>query len=106
MKNVIIVFLLIMPSYAISGDYMLYIADKDNTNLCSKNKSSTSSEIINSMNQYFSGKSPEIGILRAAFSNGHFHFCGSNEVTNVLNSLYNLKRKGVQSNKNHINDYD
>ena len=67
------------------------MADKGNTIQCANHSfgiTKTSDEVVDSFNQYFSGKKPNIGILRAAFANGHFHFCSSKEIKTVLSALY------------------
>ncbi|MCP4040885.1 MAG: hypothetical protein GY731_02865 [Gammaproteobacteria bacterium] len=84
------------------------MADKDNLSACA-NKSqwtiNTSKEVSVSFNQYFSGNQPDIGILKMAFANGHFHFCGANEINSVLDELYEIRKSGAKSHKDHLNDF-
>jgi hypothetical protein len=108
MKSIAFILLLLTTAQVYAGDYMLYVADKDNSSKCADQTHwtvNTSEEVADSFDQYFSGKKPDIGILRASFANGHFHFCGSKEIENVLKTLYKIKEKGPRANKNHINDF-
>jgi len=108
MKKVLSLILFLFPTCSVAGDYMLYVANKGNSNECAKSTHwtvKTSEEVSNSFTQYFSGKRPDIGILRAVFANGHFRFCGSNEVNEVLATLHEIKKRKSLVNKQHITDF-
>lgn len=87
---------------------MLFIAN-DTSTACAKQGNSrtvkSSKAVSRSLEQYFSGKKVEIGILYAAFSNGHIHFCGHREVEEVYRTLMKLKEKGVATNQSHLDDF-
>jgi hypothetical protein len=108
MKYISTLALLIFMTQATAGDYMLLVADENNKSDCANQKQwtvKTSAELASSFEQYFYGEQPSIGILKTAFANGHFHFCGSKEIETVLTTLYKIKEKGPKANKNHLNDF-
>lgn len=108
MKANSLIFLLFASGQAFAGDYMLYVADKENTSQCANQSfgiTKTSDEVVDSFNQYFSGEKPDIGILRAAFANCHFHFCGSKEIAAVLSALYKIKEEDPAENTSHLNGF-
>jgi hypothetical protein len=108
MKNIIFVLFVLVSSPSFAGDYMLYIANDGNTSECAKATHwivKTANEVSLSFNQYFSGQEPNIGILRSAFANGYFRFCGSAEINEVLSTLYGIKETGATANKSHLGDF-
>ena len=108
MKNIILILFALVSSPTFAGDYMLYIANEGNTTECAKASHwtvKTANEVSLSFNQYFSGQEPNIGILRSAFANGHFRFCGSVEINEVLATLYGIKETGATANKTHLGDF-
>jgi hypothetical protein len=130
MKPILKAFLLflIFPGGAYCGDYMLSISDfptgdclqtakrihkwcaeeRAKGNQCMAEQSwpiATSDEVIESLRLYFSGKSPKIGILLAAFSNGHLIFCSSKEKRKIIDTLQEIKASGTAANKRHLNDF-
>ena len=108
MKNVILILFALVSPTAVAGDYMLYIANEGNTSECARGDHwtvRTSHEVSLSFVEYFSGQKPDIAILQSAFANGHFRFCGSTEVNDVLSTLYKIKASGPASNKSHLSDF-
>ena len=107
--KIIIIIIFFSSAQLFAGDYMLYIADKNNTSKCAKNKNhwtlKTSKEVSSSLNEYFLGQKPKITILKSAFSNGHFHFCGKNEITIVLKELYKIKKLNKNKNDKQLNNF-
>lgn len=109
MKLFILIFLLSVSALVNAGDYMIYIADsKAVGEKCSSNKRwqiESSAKIVMGLKEYFNGQRPSVMNLKAAFSNGHFHFCGASEVDTVLKGLYAIKRTGPQTHKAHLQDF-
>ncbi len=128
MKKIFYIWLILFlftPVYA--GDYMLFISDdynapcaerarkvhnwcknqyKDDNRNCEAGWPIKSGKDVSaSFIQYFNGKEPDIGILRAAFANGHFHFCSLKEVEEVYQTLISLKKVGVKANADHLEDF-
>lgn len=108
MRNIILILFVLASPTSFAGDYMLYIANEGNASECAKATHwtvKTAREVSISFNQYFSGKDPNIGILSSAFANGHFRFCGSAEVNEVLSTLYGIQETGASANKSHLSDF-
>ncbi len=108
MKNIILILFVLASPTTFAGDFMLYIANVGNTSQCRKITHwtvNTANEVSQSFIQYFSGQSPDIGILSSAFANGHFRFCGSAEINEVLSTLYKIKASGASANKSHLCDF-
>ena len=108
MKNTILILFILVSPASFAGDYMLYIANEGNTSECAKATHwtvKTAKEVSASFHQYFSGQNPNIGILRSAFANGHFRFCGSAETNEVLSTLYGIQDTGATANKSHLSDF-
>lgn len=108
MKIICLMLLLIVTCQVSAGDYMLFIADRDNKSKCAAQKYwavKTSKELANAFEQYFSGKQPDIGILQTAFANGHYHFCGRKEIKTVLDTLYKIKADGPKEHSDHLVDF-
>jgi len=105
--RIFIIFLLLINELY-SGDFIIIIADKDNNSKCALDSQSitkTSKEVGDSLVQYFSGHEPDIGILHAAFANGHLRFCGVNELNYIMQTLKNIEKIGTANNKRHLSDF-
>jgi hypothetical protein len=101
----ILVAMSFFPSQLLAGDYMLVVADEANTTECSKQMHwpvFSSAAVAISLEQFFSGANPDIGILKAAFVNGHLQICGSKERDVLLQSLRKIKSIGAKANNEHV----
>ncbi|HTY61150.1 MAG TPA: hypothetical protein VMG30_02730 [Acidobacteriota bacterium] len=130
MKSILKAFLLLLlfPAGTYCGDYTLSISDsptgqclqrakqihkwcadeRAKGNQCIAEQSwpiATSDEVIESLRLYFSGKNPKIGILHAAFANGHLVFCSSKEKRKIFDVLQEIKASGTATNKRYLNDF-
>ena len=117
-----------LPSQIFAGDYGLTVADDINSSCtervrkihewcksqrekgleCRSEESwplKTSEEVIESINIYFSGGEPPIGMLLAAFSNGHIEFCSQKAKIKVYDALMAIKKNGIYKHGRHIDDF-
>jgi hypothetical protein len=109
MKLFIPIVLVLISTSLSAGDYMIYVSDSiKGDEKCSSNarfQIETSSNVVKGFNEYFSGLKPSVKNIKAAFSNGQFHFCGSNEIDTVLKGLYAINHAGPKKYKSHLIDF-
>ncbi len=98
--------LLIGPTPAQAGDYLLVIADAD---VCSDAKPTStvysSAEVSANLDRHFSGADSDIGIFRAAFSNARVAYCGPAERAAIEDSLISWALRGPSANAADLYDY-
>jgi hypothetical protein len=111
MKLFISIVLVLISTSLSAGDYMIYVSDSiEGDEKCSpipnaRFQIETSSNVVKGFNEYFSGLKPSVKNIKAAFSNSHFHFCGSNEIDTVLKGLYAINHAGPKKYKSHLLDF-
>jgi len=110
--KIIIAMIALVTTNAMSGDYLLTIANTQSTCIppsASRENESwpirSSSEIANDMVNYFSGGTPKLGLFVSAFQNGRIRICGNAERQELYHAFLTSLKLPKIAHEANLYDY-